>query len=364
MKNTARRIGLTFFTLGAFMILSLKSHGDDLYNTKLTVTDSILYDKSKLKANVSISEAGTAKISIENLQYLVTAEPVSASCSLVIETEINDEAETTVYEFPFEISDGDAEEEMILDGLKEGYKLEILSVKVTEAESATETPTPTASAAPSATPVATASASPATTPTATPAVTASPTSTPASIKILHSASDTGEEILVPGGLLSFSAATPTPSPTSVPDSSPSPEPSSASTPTLIDATINIQSKIINLSSNGRFHAYIELPSSYDIEDIVCDSIDCEGATAIHCKEKKDSLKVEFGIKDLILDLTLGKNEKETVKFTITGELEDGTQFEGSDTVKVKGKYEGTGNDDDDGEDEDEDEDEEGGFSGF
>ena len=51
--------------------------------------------------------------------------------------------------------------------------------------------------------------------------------------------------------------------------------------------------------------------------------------------------VRFHIKDLA-DLDVDANETKTIELTITGEMADGTLFEGSDSAKVKGKKSGGG----------------------
>ena len=124
---------------------------------------------------------------------------------------------------------------------------------------------------------------------------------------------------------------------------PTPTPTPTGTDT-IEATVDIQGKTINLNSKGTFTAKIRLPSGYDIDDIRCKSIECEGAQAFKCqkdKKNKKKLVVRFHIKDLA-DLDVDANETKTIELTITGEMADGTLFEGSDSAKVKGKKSGGG----------------------
>ncbi|MCR4320742.1 MAG: hypothetical protein NUV74_10465, partial [Candidatus Brocadiaceae bacterium] len=48
----------------------------------------------------------------------------------------------------------------------------------------------------------------------------------------------------------------------------------------------------------------------------------------------------FNTQDLRITASSKKDKKEEVTLTVSGEMEDGTKFTGSDTVKVKGKEEG------------------------
>ena len=103
--------------------------------------------------------------------------------------------------------------------------------------------------------------------------------------------------------------------------------------------MDIQGKTINLNSTRTFFAKIRLPSGYDIDDIRCKSIKCEGAQATKCKKdkkEKKKKKVYFNIQDLD-DLDVGANQTKTIELTVTGELTDGTPFTGSDKAQVRGK---------------------------
>ena len=112
-------------------------------------------------------------------------------------------------------------------------------------------------------------------------------------------------------------------------------------PSYIGASVDIQDETINLNSTGTFIAEISLASGYDIDDIRCTSIACEGAQAVQCQKYiNEQLRVTFNIQDL--DLEVDANETKTIEFTITGELENGTHFEGSDSATVKRKPEGGG----------------------
>jgi hypothetical protein len=363
-KMMKRKLVLSVWTIvftGIYLSFVVEGAGaDTLYKTSLTVSDSSAFDGDKLDASVEINKNGKVKLSISNLIHLDTLLYANKTCALVIETEVNDIAKP--YEFPFEIEEGIALEDMALV-LQSGDKVEIVSVVINEKASPTGTPTPSpiAVASPlpagSPTPVATASPIATTSPVVTPTATVAPYSTSV-LEVSAEISGDDVELLVPGGLITDAEITPTPTSFATPAATPT-EPSATptstpvETPSVIEAYVSFQSKTINLNSNGKFIANIKLPSTHNIEDIVCETVVCEGAVAIDCDEKKNKLKVKFNISDLEVGLDLKTSESQSVEFTITGELSDGTKFEGSDTVKVKGSKKGK-NDDNDDEDEDDD----------
>ena len=104
---------------------------------------------------------------------------------------------------------------------------------------------------------------------------------------------------------------------------------------VIEAEVKIKQETINLKSKDKFKAFIELPSPYDASDIVVETVVCEGAQAIDGRtDGSDRFVATFNTQDLVLEID---SKKEKVVLTVSGELEDGTKFRGSDTVKVKGK---------------------------
>ncbi len=104
-------------------------------------------------------------------------------------------------------------------------------------------------------------------------------------------------------------------------------------PEVIDASVDIKPETINLGSKGKFKAYIALPSPYKEADIVTETVMCEGAQAIDgMVDGSGRYIATFNTQDL--NVKAGSKE-EKVEFTVTGELKDGTAFEGSDEVKVK-----------------------------
>lgn len=318
----------TFIRRGVFVIiLSLtmvaKGYGQGLFETSLTVASSDSY-LIEVEAKISVHDNGEVELSIEGLRS-ADEELINQSCILVLETEINDNPKT--YSSSFTITEGKAELEFTLEGLNKGDKLEIINVVINKETSPTPTPGTTASPTPTSSPFAT--------PLATP--------TPSLVR-----ASTSLSILVPGGMISKSTI-----PTPTPIATPSPIPTA--TQSAIQADVEIKPETINLKSNGKFKAFIELDSDspYDVNDIVTETVECEGAKAIDGKVDKNRFIATFNTQDL--DLGSGikfykgkKDEKEKSEFTITGELGDSVRFEGSDTVKVKGSDD---DDDDDNEDD-------------
>ncbi|KAF5436887.1 Outer membrane protein assembly factor BamB, contains PQQ-like beta-propeller repeat, partial [Candidatus Methanophagaceae archaeon] len=104
----------------------------------------------------------------------------------------------------------------------------------------------------------------------------------------------------------------------------------------IPAGVRIAPETLNLNASGVFTAFITLPEGYDVADIVVNTVECEGAPALSgtvSASDNGTLVVKFDREDLRDDLPTG----DEVEMTVTGELTDGTRFEGSDTVKVMAK---------------------------
>ena len=335
-----------------------RGYSDDLFKASLTGSSALSYSK-EVEAKISIKDNGKVELSIKGLRSYPDNKLVSQNSVLVIETEINESAKT--YSKSFTITDGKAEEEFTLEDLSKDDKLEILSVAVNKGTSTTPTPTVTASptSSPTATPTVTVSPTPAGTATATPTATASPTPTgtsTATAHILDASTNTSDTILVPGGIISESTTVATPTPVTTP--SPTPGASPTATPAVIEAEVSIKPETINVKSKGKFKAFIKLPSTYSVNDIVTSTVVCEGATAIDGKvDSAGRFVATFNTQDLDLGFEIkihkGYNDKKIeTELTVTGELTDGTKFEGSDKVKIKGK--GKKHDDDDDDDDDDD----------
>ncbi|MBC8459436.1 MAG: T9SS type A sorting domain-containing protein [Deltaproteobacteria bacterium] len=105
-------------------------------------------------------------------------------------------------------------------------------------------------------------------------------------------------------------------------------------PSAIPATVEIKPEILNLKSKGNFTAFIQLPEGYDVVNIDGNTVVCEGASAVKWNVADDTFIAKFNGSDLV-----GVLPGDAVKLTVTGQLTDGTPFEGSDTIKViqKGK---------------------------
>ena len=102
---------------------------------------------------------------------------------------------------------------------------------------------------------------------------------------------------------------------------------------LCDVDIEIKPETLNLTSKGLFTAFIDLPEPLDEEDIDISTVVCEGAPAVDAMMADDGkLIVKFDREDLA-GVSLG----DAVELTVTGQLTNGTPFEGSDTIRVIGK---------------------------
>lgn len=87
--------------------------------------------------------------------------------------------------------------------------------------------------------------------------------------------------------------------------------------------------MINLKSHGKFTAFITLPSDYNHNEFDLSTIICEGARAMLGQATPEFYIAKFNIQDLV-----GIQPGAAVEFTVTGQLFDGTQFSGSDIVRV------------------------------
>ena len=99
---------------------------------------------------------------------------------------------------------------------------------------------------------------------------------------------------------------------------------------IIRAEVVIKPKVLNLNWNRKFFAFITLPKGYKAADINISSVVCGGAPAIKgwVAHNNKYIVAIFARKDLV---GVGGSE---VKLTVTGTLNDGTPFEGSDTIRV------------------------------
>jgi len=122
-------------------------------------------------------------------------------------------------------------------------------------------------------------------------------------------------------------------------------------PPLVEAHIRIQPRVLNLRSRGRWiTCHIELPEGYDVANINVSSIMLEGVIQAEPKPiaigdydcdgipdlmvKFDRAQIKSYIRSKIYTIQrLGKGFM-TLTLIISGKLNDGTPFEGSDTIKI------------------------------
>lgn len=107
----------------------------------------------------------------------------------------------------------------------------------------------------------------------------------------------------------------------------------------INATIDIDPDTLNLKTKGGWiTAYIKLPSGHDVNNIDVSTVKLNDAVLAKSKPVKvgdydgdgiADLMVKFDKAEVTTLLTLGDNE-----ITISGELNNGTPFEGSDTIRA------------------------------
>jgi hypothetical protein len=102
-------------------------------------------------------------------------------------------------------------------------------------------------------------------------------------------------------------------------------------PEAIEAGVTFSPKKLDLNSSGVLKAYITLPEGYDVANISVSTVECEGAPVFGFGKVipgKQALEVKFKIHNLTVPTG------DAVLLTVTGELDDGTPFEASNTLKV------------------------------
>lgn len=116
---------------------------------------------------------------------------------------------------------------------------------------------------------------------------------------------------------------------------------------VINAGVGIDPDTLNLKSKGNWiTAYVELPEGYDVAEITVSTIllnDCMGVEPSpftygdYDGDGIADLMVKFDraqVMQYILDHTSIEGMFSTAALTITGKLNDGTLFEGSDTIRI------------------------------
>ncbi len=100
----------------------------------------------------------------------------------------------------------------------------------------------------------------------------------------------------------------------------------------IPAEVEIRPGTINLSGRGKFNCNIELPEDDDVAEINTDSIllaDAIEPDQVRVDKRRQVVTARFDRKDLRNVIEAGE-----VELTVTGELADGTKFEGAATIRV------------------------------
>jgi len=104
----------------------------------------------------------------------------------------------------------------------------------------------------------------------------------------------------------------------------------------IPAEVRIVPRSINLTSKGKWiTCYIQLPEDYEVADIEPGSVILEDeiqAESLRVDEQQQVAIVRFSRSEVQGILNVGEAE-----LTITGQLTDGTVFEGTDVIKVTDK---------------------------
>jgi len=108
------------------------------------------------------------------------------------------------------------------------------------------------------------------------------------------------------------------------------------TPNAISSSINIDPDTLNLKSKGRWiTAYVGLPEGYDVNEIDGSTVELSvsGETPVPADrgEVQGSLFMVKFDRDAVKNLVSPGD----VELNITGNLEDGKRFKGSDTIRVR-----------------------------
>ena len=114
-------------------------------------------------------------------------------------------------------------------------------------------------------------------------------------------------------------------------------------PDVIQAAIDIDPDTLNLNSKGKWiTCYIELPGDYDVEDIDVSTIKLNDQVPAESRPTGIGDCDDDGIAELMVKFDRSAVQEileagDDVEITVTGELNDGTPFESSDTIRVINK---------------------------
>ena len=102
--------------------------------------------------------------------------------------------------------------------------------------------------------------------------------------------------------------------------------------TGLDATVDIDPDVLNLGARGKWvTCYIGLPEGYDVADIDASTVMLDGDLPAQMSDVQDGvLMVKFDRRALADRLTPGD-----VELTVTGDLDGGFWFLGTDTITAK-----------------------------
>jgi hypothetical protein len=109
---------------------------------------------------------------------------------------------------------------------------------------------------------------------------------------------------------------------------------------IIPADIDFEPDTFNINSKGKWiTAYIELPGEYDVSDIDVPTVQLDNVIYAESKPTEIGDYDNDGIPDLMLKFNRSSVQEilevgNEVEITVTGELTDGTPFEGKDEIRV------------------------------
>jgi len=108
----------------------------------------------------------------------------------------------------------------------------------------------------------------------------------------------------------------------------------------IEADVVIDPDTLNLKSQGKWiTCYIELPEGYNVADIDVSTVKLNDIVPAEAEPTSIGDYDSDGIADLMVKFNMSSVQSilepgDSVEITVTGELNDGTTFEGSDTIRV------------------------------